>query len=105
MDLSGYLHVNTSVCTCPVCAVFLVHQSRPTLFDPVDYKPPGSSVHRIIQARMLERIANSFSRRQSSPGIEPMSPASPALQVDFLPAEPLGKPPIFSAMDGMFVSP
>ena len=44
--------------------------------------PPGSSVHGILQARILERIAI------SSPGMEPTSPASHALQVDFLPTEP-----------------
>ena len=32
-----------------------------TLFDPVDYSPPGSSVHGILQARTLECVAISFS--------------------------------------------
>ena len=32
-------------------------QSCPTLCDPVDYSPPGSSVHGILQARILEWIA------------------------------------------------
>ena len=31
-----------------------VAQSCPTLCDPVDYSPPGSSVHGILQARILE---------------------------------------------------
>ena len=31
-----------------------VAQSCPTLSDPMDYSPPGSSVHRIFQARVLE---------------------------------------------------
>ena len=28
-----------------------------TLYNPVDYKPPGSSVHRILQAKILEWVA------------------------------------------------
>ena len=32
-------------------------QSGPTLCDPIDGSPPGSSVHRILQARILERVA------------------------------------------------
>ena len=42
----------------------LVAQSCPTLCDPVDYtySLPGSSVHGILQARILEWVANLFSR-------------------------------------------
>ena len=39
----------------------------PTLCDPMDYSPPGSSVHGILQARMLEWVAISFSRACSRP--------------------------------------
>ena len=39
-----------------------VTQSCPTLCDPMDYSLPGSSVHGISQARILESIAISFSR-------------------------------------------
>jgi len=45
----------------------LVAQSCPTLCDPVDCSPPGSSVHGILQARILEWAAISFSRRPSRP--------------------------------------
>ena len=45
-----------------------VAQSCPTLCDPVDCSPPGSSVHGILQARMLEWVAISFSRGSSWPG-------------------------------------
>ena len=38
-----------------------VAQSRPTLCDPMDYSPPGSSVHGISQARILEWVDISFS--------------------------------------------
>ena len=39
-----------------------VAQSCPTLCDPMDCSPPGSSVHGILQARTLEWVAISFSR-------------------------------------------
>ena len=44
-----------------------VAQSCPTLWDPVDCSPPGSSVHGILQARILEWVAISFSRGSSWP--------------------------------------
>ena len=37
-----------------------VAQSCPTLCDPVDCSPPGSSVHGILQARILEWVSISF---------------------------------------------
>ena len=40
----------------------LLAQLYPTLCDPMDYSPPGFSVHRISQARILEWVAISFSR-------------------------------------------
>ena len=43
----------------------LVTQSCLTLCDPMDYTPPGSSVHGILQARILEWIAIPFSRGSS----------------------------------------
>ena len=45
----------------------LVAQSCPTLCDPMDCSLPGSSVHGIFQARVLERVAISFSRGSSWP--------------------------------------
>ena len=38
-----------------------------TLYDPLVYNPPGSSVHGILQARILEQVAISFSRGSSWP--------------------------------------
>ena len=38
-----------------------VAQSYPTLSDPMDYSPPGSSIHGIFQARELEWGAIAFS--------------------------------------------
>ena len=44
-----------------------VTQSFLTLCDPMDCSPPGSSVHGILQARILEWVAISFSRGSSQP--------------------------------------
>ena len=44
-----------------------VTQSYPTLCDPMDCHPPGSSVHGISQARILEQVAIPFSRGSSRP--------------------------------------
>ena len=40
-------------------------QSCPPLCDPVDWSPSGSSLHGILQARILEWVAISFSRGSS----------------------------------------
>ena len=55
-----------SVCVC-VCVCVLVAQSCLTLCDPMDYSLPGSSVHGILQARILEWVAIPFSRVSSQP--------------------------------------
>ena len=59
----------------PRCPIFpyqrkvkvLFAQSCGTLCDPMNYSPPGSSVHGIFQARILEWVAISFSRGSSQP--------------------------------------
>ena len=53
----------------------------------MDYSRPGSSVHGLLQARILEWVAIS-PRDLPDPGIEPRFLA---LQVDSLPSEPPGK--------------
>ena len=45
----------------------LVAQSHLTLCDPMNCSPPGSSVHGILQARILEQVAVSSSRVSSRP--------------------------------------
>ena len=45
-----------------VAVVVLITQSYPTLWDPIDCSPPGSSVHGILQARVLEWVAILFSK-------------------------------------------
>ena len=48
-----------------------------------DYNLPGSSVHGIFQASILERVAISPSRGSSNPGIKPAFLMSPALAGGF----------------------
>ena len=43
----------------------IVVQSCPTFCNPTDWSPPGSSVHGILQARILEWVTISFSRGSS----------------------------------------
>ena len=50
-----------------VCVHAKSLQSCPTLYDPMDCSLLGSSVHRILQARILEWIAMSSSRGSSKP--------------------------------------
>ena len=67
-----------------------VVQSCPTLFDPMDCSPAGSSIHGIFQARVLEWGAIAFSPGYiPDPGIEP---ASPALKAYSLLSVPPRKP-------------
>ena len=65
-----------------------VAQSCLTLCDPMDCSLPGSSVHGIFQARILEWVVISFSR-VPNPGIEPVFSA---LAGRVFTTESLGKP-------------
>ena len=49
------------------CVLCLVAQSCLALCNTVDCSPPGSSVHGIFQARILEWVAMLFSRGSSQP--------------------------------------
>ena len=68
--------VRVSLGLLSVCVYAESLQSCPTLCDPIVCSPPGSSVHRILQARILAWVAMPSSRGSSCPGIEPTSPAS-----------------------------
>ena len=48
----------------------LVTQLCLTLWDPMDCNPPGSSIHGIFQAKILEWVAISFSRDLLNPEME-----------------------------------
>ena len=67
------------------CVCVLVTYSCPTLCDPLDCSPPGSSVHGILQARILEWVPRPPPGTLPNPGIELWSPT---LEADFLPSEP-----------------
>ena len=80
-------------CECHMHAQSL--QACLTLCDPMDCSPPGSSVHGILQARILEWVAIPFSRNLPNPGIKAWSPAlqtGSSLQLSHLRRT---QPPIF----------
>ena len=56
-------------------------QSCPTLCDSMDCSPPGSSVHDILQARILEWLPCPLPGDLPDPGMEPRSFMSPTLRV------------------------
>ena len=57
----------------PMCAKSL--ELCLILCDSMGSSPPGSSVHGILQARILEWAAISYASHLPDPGIEPVSPA------------------------------
>ena len=68
-------------------------QSRPTLCNPMDCSPQGSSVHGIRQARITGVGCYApLPRDHPCPGIEPVSLMSPHWQVGSLPPLSPGKP-------------
>ena len=86
-----------------VCLCFIIEASKylrevkvvqlcPTLCKPIDCSLPGSSVHRIHQARILEWQTFASPGYPPKPGIEPRSPA---LLADSLQSEPPGIPNYF----------
>ena len=80
-----------------LCAHTQLLQSCLTLCNPMDCSPPGSSVHGIFLARILEWLTMPSSRAADpgnlpDPGSEPVSPSSPALEVDSLLLSHRGSP-------------
>ena len=70
--LWGSQRIPCHLCWVPLLCSWLLPagmyaQLCPTLCHPMDSSPPGSSVHRIFQARTLEWVAISFSRGSSWP--------------------------------------
>ena len=74
--------IENCVCVCEVA------QSCPTLWDSKDCSLPGSSLHGILQARVLGGLPFPSPGDLPDPGIKP---GSPALQADTLPSEPPDK--------------
>ena len=58
-----YIYI-VCVCVC-MCVCVLVAQLCPTLHELMNYSPPSSSVHVILQARILESVTIPFSRGYS----------------------------------------
>ena len=67
-------------------------QSCLSLCNPLDCSPPGSSVHGILQARILEWITMPSSRRSSKPRDQTRDSCSSCTAGRFFTAEPPGKP-------------
>ena len=65
--------------SCPVCVQAKSLQSCLTLCRPIDYSPPGSSIHGILQARILEWAVIPPSKGSSWPRDQTRSLLSPAL--------------------------
>ena len=74
------LRVCVSVCV----SAHSVIQSRLTFWNPIVCRLPGSSVHRIFQARILKPFAISYSRQSSQPKDGAWSLASTSLPGRFL---------------------
>ena len=71
------------------CMLCSATQSCPTLCDPVDCNPPGSFVHGILRAKILESVAISFTRASSLPRDRTHIPC---IAGRFFTTEPPGKP-------------
>ena len=92
--LSNWTELNWYMESKKWCMCVLSLQSCLTLYKPMDCSSPGSSVHGIFQARILEWIAFSYSR-----GFFPIQGSNPCLlcslqgQVDSSPLCHVGSPP------------
>ena len=73
-----------------MCGVLTLAQS--CLRESVDCSPPGSSVHGVFPARILEWVSISLSKGSSRPRDQTFVSMSPALQADSLPLAPPEKP-------------
>ena len=80
-----------------VCAKPL--QSCLTLCDPMGCSPPGSSVHGILQARILEWVAMPSSRESSPPSGQTRVSCLLHWQAGSLPSAPPGKPILYIVVD------
>ena len=88
-----YIEHTTCVCVCVCVCVYVCvcAQSCLTLCDPIDCGLAGSSVHGIVQARILEWVAISYSRDLPEQGIKPMIPRASCIAGGLLTTAPPGK--------------
>ena len=89
------LHTVELQCCVSFCCKVIVAQLSLTLCDSMDHSLPDSSVHGILQARILEWVAIFSSRESSQPREETRSLTS---QADSLLSEPPGKPSVYICM-------
>ena len=84
------IHINVYVCVCLCVCVcvkvlkVLIAQSYPSLCNPMDSSPPGSSVHEFSRQENCSGLPFPSPGDFPNPGIEP---GSPALQADSLPTK------------------
>ena len=83
-----YVYIHLCTYTFMYMCVCSVTPSYPTLCNPMDCSLPGSSVHGILQARILEWVAIFFSRGS----FQPQELNLNLLQADSLPLRHLGSP-------------
>ena len=83
-------YICVCVCVC-VCARAQSLRSCPTLRDPMDCSPPGPSVMGFFRQEEWSGLLFPPPGDLPDPGIEPVSPSSPVLQVDSFTAESPGK--------------
>ena len=92
----GHCVLSTFVLTSPIPAgyhlVCVIAQSCSTLCGSLGYSPPGTSVHRIFQARILEWFAISSSRGSSQSRDPTSFSCASCLAGRFFTSELLGKP-------------
>ena len=82
------------------CCYCLVTKSCPILCNPVDCSLPGSSVHEISQARIIEWVAISFLRGSSRPRDQTHIFCISCLADRFFTTESPGKPSLDTCIDG-----
>ena len=71
--MPAHTHVHMCPCTCAhthtqcICCFCSITKPRLTVHNPMDCSPPGSSVHGILQTKILKWVTISFSRGSSQP--------------------------------------
>ena len=90
--LKNELPTSVCVCVCVCVCACAYAQSCPALCDPMDWRPPGSSVHGISQTRIKCEQPYPFPGYLPDPGTKLTSPESTALADGFFTTEPPGKP-------------
>ena len=83
-----YQYVSACIHQCNIVQsrfVCCVAQLYPALCNSMDCSPPGSSIHGVLQARILSGLPFASPGHHPNSGIDP---GSPALQADSLPSEP-----------------